>query len=430
MYKKLLFIYCIFCFCSTVGYSQTDILSTKISYSATNKPLTEVLRDIEKLTNIRFTFNSSIIPETETVTITVTQQNIDEVLNIILRNKYNYKLFGNQILITENVTTSQLKPQLQEPKSTIKQTTPKPKPKPIFDIIRVYDTVRTQITDTLTVKVYDTIIYTETKYKKAYEKPLSTLSFGLYTGSLLSIPITTGAINSKYKKILQKSDSYGIGNSKTACVQYRKQDVLYSLAFQYTNIVFANNFTSKTYINDGSTTYTDTLWYWKYTKLFTYYKFNSSGDSVAITVYDSVYTFTLKENPKKIELTDIVNSRISLQYLSIPIELGYTFTVFDDIHLEPAFLFIPQILVIRKGLFPGLYTQPISIKDIPIKRMTYSLGVSCNIGMQVYKNIGIMLKPELFIQPKVYKNQHIFQQAIPSFGLEWGISYTIPYEIF
>lgn len=101
MFKKVLSFCCFICIISHISYSQTDVLNTKISYSASNKPLTEVLRDIEKLTNFRFTFNSSIIPDTEIVTITIQQQSLDEALTLLLKNKYSYKLFGNQILITE-----------------------------------------------------------------------------------------------------------------------------------------------------------------------------------------------------------------------------------------------------------------------------------------------------------------------------------------
>lgn len=429
MYHKILCICCLFFLCSLVSFSQNDVLSTKISYTATNKPLTEVLRDIEKTTNIRFTFNSSIIPDTELVSINIQQQTLNDALKLILGNKYNYKLFGNQILITINPTANQTPQPIPEQKP-IKPQIPKQPQKTIVDTIRVYDTIRTRVTDTVTVKVYDTILYTQPKYKKAYEKPVSTLTYGLYTGSLLSIPITTGALNKNYKQILQKADNFGIGNSKTLTAQYSKQDVTYRGGLQYVNLIFSNTFSSTTYINDGIATYTDTLWYWKYTKLFTYYKFNSTGDSVAITVYDSLYTYTLKENPKKIERTDNVTSRISLQYISIPLELGYSFLLYNNLHVEPALLFSPQFLIIRKGLYPGAYSNTINIQEMPIKRVSYSLGVSCNIGMQVYKEFGIMIKPILIIQPKVFKNQNIFQQVIPTFGLEWGISYTIPYEIF
>mgnify|MGYP000903393293 CR=1 FL=1 len=427
MFKKVLSFCCFICIISHISYSQTDVLNTKISYSASNKPLTEVLRDIEKLTNFRFTFNSSIIPDTEIVTITIQQQSLDEALTLLLKNKYSYKLFGNQILITEFQHKNQTptpEPKVQKP------PTPKPKPKQVIDTIRVYDTVRTQVTDTITVQVFDTIVYTQTKYKKAYEKPVSFLNFALYTGSLLSIPITTGALHTDYKERLQKSDHLGIGSSKTLSVRYSKQDVSYGASIQYSKIVFSNTYSSTMYVDDGTTTYTDTLWYWKYTKLFTYYKFNSTGDSVAITVYDSLYTYRLEQNPKKVEVTDHVTSHVSLQYISIPLELGYTFTVFDDISIEPSIVWIPHILVVRKGLYPGVSTNSVNIKDLPIKQLTYSIGVSCNIGMQVYKEFGIAVKPLIFVQPKVYKNQNKFQQAIPTLGIEWGITYTFPYEIF
>lgn len=433
MHKKI-FLISLFCIvCSYISFSQIDVMATKISYTASNKPLTEVLRDIEKLTNIRFTFNSSIIPENELISVSIQQQTLSDALSIILKNKYSYKLYGNQILITEPPIQNLTKATAQDLKPT-KPITTKPqqqkKPNNVVDTIRIYDTVRTQITDTITVQVYDTILYTQSKFKKAYEKPVTFLTYGLQTGSIMSIPITSGALNRTYKQTLQKADYIGIGSSKTISARYTKQDVTYSASLQYSNIAFGNSFTSTTFINDGNATYTDTLWYWKYTKLFTYYKFNSTGDSVAITVYDSLYTYTLKENPKKIEVTENVTSHISLQYVSIPLELGYAFRFYEDIMIEPAIMWIPQFLVLRKGLYPGAYTNSINIKDLPIKRVTYSLGVSCNVGMQVYKEFGITVKPSIFVQPKVYKNENAFQQAIPSFAIEWGISYTIPYEIF
>jgi len=417
---------------SNISFCQTNIFSTRITYTAIQKPLPDILQEIEKIANVRFTYNSSILSKTDLITISVQQKTLQEVLTALLKDKYEFKLIGDQILIYEKPQRSNLKvvPKQSTNNPQPKQSNPIPQPKKnITDTVKIYDTIRTRIIDTVRIKIYDTIYKNDRKNSKTYIKPNTSLTFTFVTGQLFSMPLTSVAINNTYKKKLKSSEQLGWGNIESIWATYNKQNVLFGLGISHSNIRYKSIFTAKKYINDGTNTYTDTLWYWKYNKLFTYYKFNSTGDSVAITVYDSVYAYTLKENPKKIEKLYDVNSIVSLHYISIPVSIGYSFP-HNNFIFEPSFTLFTQFLTNRKGIIPSISGDFLNINDLPIKKFTYSLGVSCNTRYIIHSNYSVSIRPFFIIQPKVYKSSNLFQKTIPTFGLEWGISYTIPYELF
>jgi len=417
---------------SNISFCQTNIFSTRITYTAIQKPLPDILQEIEKIANVRFTYNSSILSKTDLITISVQQKTLQEVLTALLKDKYEFKLIGDQILIYEKPQRSNLKvvPKQSTNNPQPKQSNPIPQPKKnITDTVKIYDTIRTRIIDTVRIKIYDTIYKNDRKNSKTFIKPNTSLTFTFVTGQLFSMPLTSVAINNTYKKKLKSSEQLGWGNIESIWATYNKQNVLFGLGISHSNIRYKSIFTAKKYINDGTNTYTDTLWYWKYNKLFTYYKFNSTGDSVAITVYDSVYAYTLKENPKKIEKLYDVNSIVSLHYISIPVSIGYSFP-HNNFIFEPSFTLFTQFLTNRKVIIPSISGDFLNINDLPIKKFTYSLGVSCNTRYIIHSNYSVSIRPFFIIQPKVYKSSNLFQKTIPTFGLEWGISYTIPYELF
>ncbi|NML39924.1 SusC/RagA family TonB-linked outer membrane protein [Chitinophaga sp. G-6-1-13] len=62
------------------------VLSRKVSYKATNAPLSRVLKDLRKKLDIRFTYNSELISRQPAVTVTVEQGSLETLLKQLLKN--------------------------------------------------------------------------------------------------------------------------------------------------------------------------------------------------------------------------------------------------------------------------------------------------------------------------------------------------------
>ena len=94
---------CILCVSALISFMAS--YAQTITYSASNKSLTDVLHDIEQISPYRFSYNSDIIQADKTISITITNASIDAFLANILPSKYNYTIVGTQVIITEKKTT-------------------------------------------------------------------------------------------------------------------------------------------------------------------------------------------------------------------------------------------------------------------------------------------------------------------------------------
>lgn len=420
----VLFCFLYICLCNT--YSQQEYLNVRITYNAQNVPLEKALKDIEKQTSIRFTFNSAIINENEKITISIQNKTLKEVLPLLLKTKYDYKLIGNQILIYE----SPQKNIISNPST--KSNSPKTT-KIKIDTVKIYDTITTIQIDTIHRTIYDTIHFYDTIKKNVdtdNQHFENKLSLSLLTGQFIAFPITTNAVSTKYKELISASNHVNWSSSQTFRATYNKKNFLVGVGIKYLPITYENKYNSTTIIDDSSHFFTDTLWYWKYSKLFTYYKYNETGDSVAITVYDSTYTYNLVDNPKKIEKTTTINSTISIRYISIPFSIGYEFKLNNSISFSPLFSLYTQIVLMRKGYVNDINDNIINIQELPIRHINYGLGFSCLSAYSINKKLSINVNPFIIIQPNIYKKSNIFQQTFASFGIEWGITYSFPYDLF
>ena len=90
---------CILCVSALISFMAS--YAQTITYSASNKSLTDVLHDIEQISPYRFSYNSDIIQADKTISITITNASINAFLAKILPSKYNYTIVGTQVIITE-----------------------------------------------------------------------------------------------------------------------------------------------------------------------------------------------------------------------------------------------------------------------------------------------------------------------------------------
>jgi hypothetical protein len=77
-----------------------DLLDHSISIKAENKEIRKVLDQIEQAAKVRFVYSSNTIQVDRKVSVTATNRKLSEVLNMVLRpHNISYRLVGGQILL-------------------------------------------------------------------------------------------------------------------------------------------------------------------------------------------------------------------------------------------------------------------------------------------------------------------------------------------
>ncbi|MBO7055291.1 MAG: STN domain-containing protein [Bacteroidales bacterium] len=421
MVTKKLFIFLIALFCSITLVAQNNT----ITYSATNKSVVQILQDIEKISHYRFSYNSDIFKTKPYITVSFSEMPINTCIATILGENYSYTVQGNQIIITEKKATI----------PTIKKTQPKQeRAVTVYDTIPVYEHIKVVDTIYENVRVIDTLQHIETIILKRYETNFmhtekKCLSYSGRTG--IQVNSAHFFKNNNYTEKLRKINNNAVGFNIQLDMNYKRNNLLLSSGVGFRDYRVENSFYTKSYIDDPTIKYTDTLWYWQYAEVFTYYKFNEKGDSVAVTVLDSTYTYTLRENPKKIEQQTNKISSLTWQYITIPIGLGFHYNLSNTFAIEPKLACNALLLVHCSGEIVNeamTNTQPLA--DI-VKRFTYSVSLSCDILYSIEKQYSITLHPFYTITPSILKHSKANMQGLlSSVGFEWGFCYTIPYALF
>ncbi|NQY08034.1 MAG: secretin and TonB N-terminal domain-containing protein [Flavobacteriales bacterium] len=87
-------------FFSFQAAAQTNLLDAPVTIKVVNEPINDVLLKIAELTNISFSFNSSLIPATEKISIDVNNMPVGDVFKILFK-AYNIdvKAYDNNIII-------------------------------------------------------------------------------------------------------------------------------------------------------------------------------------------------------------------------------------------------------------------------------------------------------------------------------------------
>lgn len=425
MYIKIISFVCLFLLALS-SYAQNN---ETLTYTAKDKTIVEILKDIEKISPYRFSYNNNIFNNQKIKEISLSQATIDVCMNKLLSEKHTYTVIGKQVVITEKTPT-------EKPIVTTKKIEPKNDKKivyetiPIYDTITVYDTLYRYVTIKDTITVHDTVEHIKTINVQHYETNFlhtnnKTFSFALQTSLLYN---NSHFFNKDdYAKQLQNTHSNTLGYDLQINATYKRNNILFQSGIGFQDRRIGSSFAITSYTDDPTKTYTDTLWYWKFNELFTYYKFNSSGDSVAITVLDSTWTYSLKENPKKIEHNMDKSSTISYKYIYIPIGVGFNYNVNQTLAIQPFIACNALFLTSCHGEIPDeTFTKTIAVKDI-VRQFNISGTLSCSIVYSPQQHFSIYLQPIYSIIPSIYRNEKINCSAtISSFGLGWGLSYTIP----
>ena len=418
---------CILCVVALISFMASYAQSQTITYSVSNKSLTDVLHDIEQISPYRFSYNSDIIQADKTISVTVNNASIDAILAKILPSKYNYTIVGTQVIITE-----------KKQQNTIQNKRTPTQPQQKEKTILVYDTI--QVIDHITVvdtiferkQVIDTLQHVEVVTQQLYETSNLHSRQNCLTLSLHSGPLSNSILfyNSESRKTLIENHSSTLSYNIQFNISYKKKNFISFTGIDYYNNRLRSSYTTTTYKNDSKETYTDTLWFWKYREIFTYYKFSESGDSVRVTALDSTYTYKLATHQKKIEETNYSNTTLSWHYISIPIGIGLHFTPTKTFVVQPFISLNTMLMVAAKGEIVTNSEETYPLSQI-LKPVTCSGTIACNLTYAIEKRFSVSVQPYCILTPSIFKrNDCGFQGLMANFGLNWGFNYTIPYDIY
>src|SRR3954467_9179060 len=80
---------------------RVPILERKISISLTDEKLTNVLNRISQEGKFSFSYNASIIDENQTVTLSIANKSVREVLNQVFQGTMDYKEKSSHLILTK-----------------------------------------------------------------------------------------------------------------------------------------------------------------------------------------------------------------------------------------------------------------------------------------------------------------------------------------
>jgi len=421
----------VLCMCLTVNlFAQQNAGTVAFRYGCSNKAITEILKDFERQTNFRFTYNSAIFDKKTSVTIPEKLYTFEQLLNIVFDTQFSYRITGNQILVSETPSAAVKNNPIAAPQQI---TRPKRPPtvenyerntynNGIYDTIRVYDTIKIIQTERRTIIDTQKVIL---QTPRTTHTPKAMLNVGIFAGVTSTLPITTACISPEYKEELRNSEQIKLTHSATVMALYRRQKLLLGAGASYADVGYETQFRTQSITDDPHITFSDTLWYWRYSKLFTYYKY-VGGDSVAIDVYDSTYTYRIAENPKRVEHNTDMALQLSIHYVSVPVVVGYRFPAGKSWSVEPFFQASLQMLALRRGSIVTPDAQQMWLKTVPFRKVTCAVGVGCLLNYAVSEQFFVSLKAALAYYPSVYKSSYEFsQKALLSGSLEWGVAYRL-----
>ncbi len=82
-----------------------NALNQKLSIQAENQDMRQVLIQLQRIANVRFTYSSAIIPSKQKVTVKAVNQPLSDILDQLFANTpVKYKLVGKQIILQKTVT--------------------------------------------------------------------------------------------------------------------------------------------------------------------------------------------------------------------------------------------------------------------------------------------------------------------------------------
>lgn len=87
------------CLAPVLQAGAQGLLQKTVTLSASNRPLPDILKAIEKQADFYFSYNSKAIPKNKLVSVSVKQQTVKAVLDIIFEGEVIYKEMHNHIIL-------------------------------------------------------------------------------------------------------------------------------------------------------------------------------------------------------------------------------------------------------------------------------------------------------------------------------------------
>jgi hypothetical protein len=311
---RILYFFVFFLFISIATYSQQK----KYTFFFNETSLTEVIKEVSKVSGVNILYNPVILPENIRITGKFKDLTVFQALDtLFLHTQVAYKFYKKDILLYK--LPDEVKETHKYTKPEITKTNTHEKHNGIITdtitySIVTYDTVvikQSEISKILvrdTIKVYDTVKIVQKIIKPVnfYRPADKTFAIGVF--------MSQGYLNSNLKLSLPKEDTTGIVKS-TLAVQ---NSSAFGASFIYRNkswlIETGISLTKLKYTFDYSTVFNQTV-----TRIDTIDKYYTS-----IVNNDTVWVYITEE--KKVETSTLKNylSDLSYKYLSIPLIVGYS----------------------------------------------------------------------------------------------------------
>lgn len=165
LFSKYGFILSVFLFITTSSSFSQDQLNKRYTIEFKDTPFKDVMNRLSSVTSLNFCYSAAIVPHSATVTGKFTNETLDNILSAILK-KYSieFSYANNQLILKKIAAPVERNTKIPEPKNIVK----------IVDTIKftvpVYDTVKLLVTDTVRVRIFDTITHYDTIIVKKEEK--------------------------------------------------------------------------------------------------------------------------------------------------------------------------------------------------------------------------------------------------------------------
>lgn len=355
-----------------VGRGQTSgLLATKISLTAKNKTIPEILDQIERLGNFSFTYNSDIISHSKRSSLSVSNKSVQEVLIALLGWGYTFTQIGEKIVISpsaEAEVKQRAKQTIVVVQDTLKST--------------IYDTLRIQVNDTLRRVVHDTVRITDTIRQH------DTINL-LHTAQLQQQPYI---LNFRYEESVGgKALENEFPSAQLQSLQHVAATISQQFSFGIIGIGLGlkQSFSSVNYVVertlvDSIVTDRHSVSYYKYREVTSYYLFKD-GDTVRVPILDSTESIVTANAQARYLSKE--TSRVSglNRYRFITVPLFYSVEVLNKKQHQLCLSLIvrPELLISAQGSIPTSTSNDFSLSiDFPrfsfsgIAELSYSYRVN------------------------------------------------------
>ncbi len=374
-------------------YAQNKNLEKVITVSANNKPVKQVLREIEKEVGITFSYKHNLFDPDKTVTIDYSNKTLGEILKVIFEGN-NIKFFevDNQVVMYKPATNK-----IIEKKKTdtlfLKNT------------ITKHDTIHTIQNDTVYILKTDTLIITkvDTIVQKFYDTIVKTV------------------YEEKLKANTKKSQS--------------TIELFLKTAFYNNNLGLPQNFDPQYDIKVQTSTKMSR--YWSFGVMATK-SFNNSVASLGVGLKyrldnnEFVYKQAIKDpidTTQIVDSTNVFEKQINkYQYLTIPIHHSWQTELSEKTELGVGIGLWINFLLSAEGIGNKNREEYsiIDVNDLALKKMGVDLMINGLFTYSISSRWKVLFKPLFEIQvTSDYRNNYTLFKNRVSFGSILGIQLTM-----